>query len=869
MRLIIKILKIFTLIIVSAIIILSSISILLQDKVGDIFLKALNNNISTRLDIGSFRLSLIKKFPKASFELKNIFVHSSSRFDSCGYNGINTDTLLNAKFVSIEFSMTDLIKGNYSIESIGIKSGYLNLFRDSTGLVNYHIYWKEQKNNGGQIILNLERIYLSDVRSVYNDMVSRLKIEGIISNGRLRSRISKNDIDFDATAGLQINLFQLNNTRINTGITTDIDLNLHKSDSGVQFNKGKIRVEDWDFLLTGFVSTDNILDLDVSGKNIDISKITNYFPEKYHKIASEYKPEGKLKVDGKIKGPAAGTLNPHIEVSFSLNNAHIEYGKSDLSLYNLSFDGFYTNGSKNRPETSSVSISNFTGKLGSAEYNGSFKLSHFNKPVADISLKGIVYPAELKEFFNFKNIEHTGGSVNLDLRLSGNLKKGKYTLNDLTDLSSESVFAFNSFDIEFRNRKFAVKDVNGSVLFSQTTIVKDLQFVFKEQEINFDGEFSNLPGWLAGKPVILEASGNISFTTFRPDHFFLSNPDTSAIAPQRAPLNLPEDITADLNFSIDTFIYKSFTGMNIKGILNYKPRLLNFKSITINSQGGTISGNGLLAQNPDKSVIGRGSFIMNEIDVNEAFTTFNNFGQGFLKAENIAGMLSGSLSLLLPLDSMLKPEIKSITAEGKYILQNGALVNFEPVKQLSSYIELSELENISFKQLENDFLIRSNYLYIPQMDVKSSAADLSINGKHGFDNQYEYHVRVLLSEILSKKARNNRTDRSEFGDIEDDGLGRTTLPLKIVGKEDNMKVSYDAKAASAQIIDDIRNEKQILKTILNQEYGLFESDTTVKDKPERKPRFRITWEGSDTLKTDSDTLPEKKDNILKNLFKKK
>ena len=178
----------------------------------------------------------------------------------------------------------------------------------------------------------------------------------------------------------------------------------------------------------------------------------------------------------------------------------------------------------------------------------------------------------------------------------------------------------------------------------------------------------------------------------------------------------------------------------------------------------------------------KGSFIVTNIDVNKAFTTFHNFGQSFLKAENIKGTLSGSLSLFFPLDSLLNFQIKTLTAEGKYHFVNGALINFDPVKQLSSFIELSELENISFEQLENDFFIRNNFLYIPQMDVKSSAADLSVNGKHSFDNDYEYHVKMLLSEILSKKREKNKSNITEFGIVEDDGLGRTSLLLKIVGK---------------------------------------------------------------------------------------
>jgi hypothetical protein len=262
-----------------------------------------------------------------------------------------------------------------------------------------------------------------------------------------------------------------------------------------------------------------------------------------------------------------------------------------------------------------------------------------------------------------------------------------------------------------------------------------------------------------------------------------------------------------------------------------------------------ISGNGFIVQNSNKSFIAKGSFNVNKIDVNKTFTTFHNFGQDFIKAENLSGSLSGSLSLLIPMDSMLKAQLKTIAAEGKYIIVKGTLINFDPVKQLSSYIELSELENISFEQMENDFFIRNNYLYIPQMDIKSSAVNLSVNGKHSFDNDYEYHVKMLLSDVLSRKRMKYKSNVSEFGVIEDDGLGRTSLLLKITGKGEEVKVGYDTKAAGNELKNNIKSERQTIKGMLNKEYGWFKNDTSAMQKPaEKKPRFRIKFDETDSVK---------------------
>ena len=135
------------------------------------------------------------------------------------------------------------------------------------------------------------------------------------------------------------------------------------------------------------------------------------------------------------------------------------------------------------------------------------------------------------------------------------------------------------------------------------------------------------------------------------------------------------------------------------------------------------------------------------------------------------------------------------------------------------------------------------------MEVKSSAVDLSVNGKHSFNNDYEYHVKVLLSEILSKKRMRNKSNVTEFGTVEDDGLGRTSMLLKVVNKGEDVKVSYDIKAATNEIKNNIKAERKNLKTILNQEYGWFKNDSISKKKPaEKKPRFRILWEEADSTK---------------------
>lgn len=871
MNRILKILKMTAILIVAISVVLFSASLLLQDKVAEVILNSFNKSLSTKFDVGSVRLSFLRKFPNASLELKDVVVYSSSNFNSEQFIGINTDTLLTAKFVSVEFKITDIIKGNYDIKRIGAKNGKINLFSDLSGFVNYDISVNTGNASNEVFTINLERINIENIKAYYNNIATKLIITSIISNGKLKSRITGDNIDFTAIAENEITGFQLYNTLIAKPVKATLDITLLSTKEGIRIKKGSLAIENFNFGIDGFISSDDILDLNLTGQDLDIAKIRKYLPDKYITLVSDYNPFGILVVDCKIKGPLTRTKNPHIEIGCSLSKGQITYGKSNLTVSNLSFIGHYSNGSKNLPETSSVSFKDITGKLGSADYTGSVTIARLDKPACNLTLNGRVYPKEIKEFFNLQNISEAEGYADLDLKMTtGIWPLNKITLTDIIGFKPVANLVFNNFSLGIRNDTILIKNVSGNLMYTDIIKADNLSLSYRGQEINVNGEFRNLPEWLSGKPVRLIAAADVSFDKLIPESFLEIEKEQGNDSPPKKAYSFPGDIIIDLNFKIGSLNYKTFSSSEIKGTLNYKPGILTFKSLIMESLNGMISGNGFVVQNSSKSIMARGSFTLSKIDVNKAFVTFHNFGQSFVKAENLSGDLSGTLSILIPMDSLLNPQIKSLSAEGKYTLINGALINFDPIKELSAFIELSELENIHFEKLENDFFIKNNFLYVPQMDVKSSAADLSVSGKHSFDNDYEYHVKMLLSELLSKERRKNKNNVTEFGVVEDDGLGRTSILLKVVNKGEDVKVSYDVKAASTSVKNNIKSERQTLKTILNQEYGWYKSDTAAKPKPEvKKTRFKISWDEPDSTKNSGGSAAKKKESTLKNIFKKK
>jgi hypothetical protein len=863
------ILKIFKWTVISAtlvLLLLFGISRFLQTDLVNLFISAINKNVSTKIEVGSGRFSLISKFPKATVKLDNVLIHTSPDYDRTQFRKIGTDTLLYAKSVLLEFKMSDLVKGIYNIESLGIEKGIINLLSDSSGRVNYEVFTGKPSGTGKEFAINLDKIIVTDLEAAYINTATKISIKGLIRSGRFRSRIAGNSIDLSASSVMQLSHLDVFPLLLNTSTSCTVEMNLHKSDSGFFFRKGNLRVENFNLGISGLIAADKSLNLKISGRNIDISKIKKYLPEKYQSGFMAYNPAGILRIDCRLKGLADRRNNPEILIYFALDKGEASYNKSGMKLNHLSFYGNFRNGRLRNPESSSMEIGKVVASLGSREYSGSLKVENFNSPKIDMNFSGELFPSEFLGFFNLKNLPWSEGSVNVNLRLSGHIPvKDKYSLSDVMRLNPDADLEFRSLGIGFDRNRVIIKDINGNINISRHLTAKDLTFSYKDQKFKITGEFNNLPAWLAGESVFIRGVADISVGDLKPSGFL---PDSAVARANRVAFKFPEGVDLDINLSIDNLEYKKFTAAGIKGKLLYKPGLLSFRSFNFGSCDGYVSGDCFLAASKGNSFVTRGNIDLTRIDINKAFSSCNNFLQDFIKAENLSGSLTGKISLLLPLDSLFLPVFKTATAEGKFTISDGVLIDFAPVKSLSRFIEVSELEKIKFSKLENDFYIRDNYIAFPQMDIKSSAADLSISGKHDFYDNYEYHVKTYLSQLLSRKVK-RKPRSSEFGAVEDDGLGRTSLFLKITGKDDNVKVGYDLKASRNNTARNLKSERDNLKGILSKEYGWYGKDSTILQETAPKPRFRIQWEESDSTGTRGDTSSVNKERGINSIFKRK
>jgi hypothetical protein len=436
-------------------------------------------------------------------------------------------------------------------------------------------------------------------------------------------------------------------------------------------------------------------------------------------------------------------------------------------------------------------------------------------------------------------LESLSGDLALNIFYKGKVKE----LENLRNGKLNEVHASGNIDISHLNFKLkknplAFRDMTGNfMLHDNDLIVKNFCGNISSSDFCFNGTFKNFISFILipGQSGDFQARVNSKNTDL--DELLVnksaSKGDTSYI------MKFNPRLQCEMEVSIDKLHFRRFEAGNIYGRVNLDNQIISGHDLKFNAMGGSIAMNGTInaARHDSISMVYDTKF--SNVDITRLFYEIENFDQSTMTDKNVKGRVSADVQFKSMWSNDLSINSSSVRSTAAITIENGELLNFKPIQRLAKYIHVPDLNDIKFSTLNNNISIVNRKIYIPKMDINSSAINITGNGVHDFDNNIDYHLAILLSDFLGKKAQSNIT---EFGEIADDGLGKTKLLLSMKGTVDDPHFAYDRKAAGEKIKNDIAVEKQNLKGILKQEFGLFKSDPSVQiPKPKKKEEMQIDW----------------------------
>ena len=824
---------------------------LFNGKVKELFVRELNKQLATEVKVDDIKLSLFRDFPFASVRFTGVQMKEAT-------GGKTSGNLLKAGLIAMKFNIPDLLRNKFSVHYVSIADAEFRLHYFSDGTDNYHILKSSNAAESSQFQLDIRRISFSNARFIYLDDAAQQSADLTAETLLLKGRFRNESFRMNLSGKVQIEEFKVNKMVFidKRAVKLNADVDIETSKGLYTVSNGQLILDKLQLSTNGWMIHRNDrqeMNLTISASNTPVNKIISLIPDKYNAQLSNYNFDGTGAITLLIKGLFGGGHTPAVTANITLNDGNIIHRKTNVGLQELKLSVRYVSLQDSRGMN--LNISNFNAKLKNGAITGSIIMDGLESPAIKASFSGEFDLAGIRDFLHSDTITRLSGMMNITGSFSGKIADIQHpSSSDFRNSTFTGICNLSNVDVGLKGYNQPVTGLSGTFHFDNNDLVINaLNGKFGESDYSIRGSVGNLLAKLFVKGEKLIIDGSLVSEKINWDEISTSSEGTSDYS-----FGIPGDIEiGNLKLDIRNFRFRKFDARNLTAMLAVHNRILTADNILLQSMQGTVSGKATInASNPSHSILTCDARV-NKVNINKLFTEFGNFGNTDLVAENLDGRVTGKVLFSGLMYPNLDMDLESIKSHAELMVEDGRLVNYEPMMDLSTFLRVEDLKDIRFETLTNEIDIANQVIYIPVMEIKTSALNLTLMGTHTFDNEINYHFSIALADILASKFRKRNpgySKQEEFGPLAEDNRGRTMVYVSMTGTVDKPVFGYDKKAVRQKLGSEMQNQQSELKQVFSKEFRRTAGDSlsqrkSKKDKETQKKqeegKFVIEWDDDD------------------------
>ena len=829
-----------------------------EDDIKQYAIDEINNHLETDIEVRNIELSIFHDFPYASLQFEEVFI--SDAFEERE----SDDTLLYAENMFFNFSILDIWRGDYKVKRVRAENGQLNLKTDKNGDYNYGIVrQKEERDSASNFKFMLELLKLDNIHFNYSNLSTNQYYKIDIINGLLKGNFTESQYDLSAEGDLFVEQLKSNSFSLikDKEASLVLDMNINTDEKRYTFNQGDLDIEEMPFKITGLVDS-AFIDMQVVGHNVQVSQLANALLEDSFAETKEYDGDGLLDFKSEIKGSLSKTTMPSITADFSLVDGKLKEPHQNLQITDINLVGSYQNQQEDRKE--SLELKNASFKLLNSYFLGSAEVENFAEPKLKSKMNGDLDLAAFDRFFGFKGVEKISGHIKFNMESVLTFFDPQYRKDKFEVTKSDGMLSLKDVVYQKEGEDLEFSGITGDlIIHGRDAAVRDLSVKTEKSDLLLNGALKNIVSYIEG------SDGLGLIATIESDYIDLNEFIGESNKEREHPrvFELPNHFNLNTELHVKQLDWENHSFTDISGRLLYANKKATIKKAKLRTLGGTVLANLTLNNGGETGNVIEGKINFNRVNVSKLFEEWDNFDQKSVTHEQLSGTASGDVEILLffnPYFSILK---EKMYVNSDIELSNGALTNLETMKSVTDYMRSNKalklllnkhidkfeekLLNVKFETLKNKIEIKDGVINIPKMKIASNALDLELFGWHDLDNNVEYHFSFRFRDLKSKP------EYTEFGKIEDDGLGLVIF-LTMSGNLDDPEFALDKDERKNHIKENIAQEKETVKSMLKTEFGLYKNDTTVNRIQEQNKREVEFIYYEEDIKEEKDTIVKKK-----------
>ncbi|MBW8050086.1 MAG: DUF3971 domain-containing protein [Cytophagales bacterium] len=809
---------------------------LYQDKIINLCVAEINKHLKTKIFADKISLSVFDKFPNVSISFNRIVIEGSNMEDARlpKLQRRQGKCLVKAKDIFCTFNIKDLISGNYVIDEIWLEDAKIFLRIDEDGNNNFTIF--EPGITGASenklFSFDLQKIYFKNVLFLFDNQQSKQAVHFLSTGTNAGLRYEGDLLNISLNGNLFLYKIQLNKSTwfSKKNISLECDLIYNKKNEILKINPSVLQVENSEFGIKGKwvggrgtkdKQKIDYINLSIDGKKTTAQTILSLLPGDLYEKFSVYKSKGSVYFSGKIIGNISETATPAIDILFGFNNASFylplkatvgQAGMPDSkhSIKKVNLAGKFSNGKKHNQSSSSLTLSGIKAELDGKPLKGSFLIKNFDSPYISFNIDANIDIATLLAYYPNDRIDQADGTLKINMDLSGGLEQLKQ-INLSKNFNTSGEFSLRNFDLTLKNISLNFKNFNGNFLFNKNDIAAtNFSGKIGSSDFLINGFFKNLLPYLLFEDQTLFMEADLRSDLLDLDELLATDytdflnerngAQRTSGEGREYRLSVSPDLSFALGCNIGSVKFRRFRGKNITGKLIVVDQVVSSDNISFNVGGGKLNISGMINAKGRNEIAVTTKAGFEKIHIDSIFYIFENFNQDFITDKHLKGQISARAIVNMFFDSNLKVNYDKLIADIDASIANGQLVNFEPMRKLSKFLDEKRLADLKFSELRNSIHIEDRTIFFPEMEIRSNVSAISVMGAHGFDQSIDYKLKIPL--------KNYKIKDKVFGAIEEDEQGVATLYLTIKGTTDDYKITYDKERVKVRIRRSWQNEKE-------------------------------------------------------------
>lgn len=785
----------------------------LQSKIESIVINEINSHITVPVKVnGGITFSLIKHFPYASVTFKNVVIEDKLQPGK---------KLLSAEEFSMLFNLYSIFKPPLEFSKMDVRNGELNLYTNVQGNSNYDIF-KKADDSAGSFAIQLRKAQLKNISFSIINRQQHFAANASVKRLLLSGNFSDSEYDVTSDAELLLKRLQINGDEIaqNKTLQADVVFNTNQQSKQYTFKSGHVMIEGNKFSISGFLKQlkkSSEINLTMQCEGQDIHSLLGLLPEKIRNNLSGAEGHGNYTVNATVKGLLSKTNAPKIEAELKLKDSELKLGAYNKLLQKVHATAQY---SINEKGADKLTISNFSCTLNNLPFSFQLVLENLANPTFDFRANGTLHLEELNTIVPDSIVRDLGGTILFkNFHLQG--KKADFTDAENATLTGSGEFVLN--EVEAQQNGITYGNING-VLKYENKLIDATNFTlnFLSTDFSFTGTIENLFPYIynlsekrKANDVTLAVNGLVKTKTFNLSGILeaydkKNRPNSTA----KEKLNIREvfAMKGNLLVQMQHFIFRKMEFDDLYADLQLSEGIIRINGLQAKAMKGHVKTRGMVSFTKQDELVMNCDVTAVNMDVPTIFRQCENFGQTTLTDKNLNGSVSLNVSFNTTWKNYKEVDPASINALVDFTIKNGELINFEPIYKASKFINIDELQRIKFSQLSNTIRISEQRFDIPEFEIKSSALNLMLFGKHYFNNTIDYHFKINLHKVLAQKF--NRKLRNDIEYMEADPYEGLNIYLSMTGPIDNPDIKYDKASTRKKIQEDFKKEKDVLKNLL-------------------------------------------------------